>query len=200
MPTFLSDPPQAVYLILGALVFATGLVWFNRRSRKSLAVFLGVMLLAVAVGLIDMLFESPREEAVRRVKAMAHAADAKDNEAFVSHLADTVTYQGDSAATISLSREDLRRAPFWTQLRQLNAHVAVWDFSRTDVKEIDDKTIEIGFLAKGEADGKQMPMYFRATFTRQPDGTMKMSSFASYDPMTRNKPLSLAGSLPAAGH
>jgi hypothetical protein len=132
-----------------------------------------------------VLFESPREEAVRRAKAMVMAADAKDNEAFVSHLADSVSYEGDSTLPIIFSRDQLRHAPFWNLLRQNNAHVAAWDFSRTDVIEIDDKTIEIGFLAKGEAEGKQVPAYFRARFTRQPDGTMKMSSFASFDAVQR---------------
>ena len=42
------------------------------------------------------------------------------------------------------------------------------------MNEIDENTIEIGFLAKGEADGKQIPIYFRATFARQSDGQMKL--------------------------
>ena len=194
MPTFLSDPPQVVYTILAATLLAAGLVWFNRRSRRSLVVFLGLLAAVLAVVLIDRFFESPREEAVRRVQAMARAADAKDNEAFVSHVADKLEYRG-SGATITLTREQLRQSPFWHQLRQFNAHVATWDFSRSDVIGKGD-TIEIGFMAKGEANGKMFPVYFRATFSPQPDGQMKMSAFESFDPMKRtNERLDLSGFL-----
>jgi hypothetical protein len=56
--------------------------------------------------------------------------------------------------------------------------------------------VEVGFLAKGELrgeGGKQFPFYFRATFTRQADGQMKLSRLASFDPMSRHKPLSIPG-------
>ena len=67
-------------------------------------------------------------------------------------------------------------------------HVAAWDFSRDDVRWPDENTVEIGFLAKGELpDGKQMPYYFRATFTRQSDGQMKLTRLASFDAMGREK-------------
>jgi len=185
MPTFLSDPPSAVYLVLAAAVLVTGLVWFNRRDRKSLLAFAAALLVVGLVGLLDFLFESPREESVRRVKAMMKAADAHDREAFVSHLADKIQYKGESGDAVTVSREDIRRAGFWEVLRQHNAHVAAWDFARGDAVESGPDSVEIGFLAKGEADGKQVPMYFRATFTRQPDGQMKLTALASFDPVKR---------------
>jgi hypothetical protein len=184
MPTFLSDPPQAVYLILAGFLVAVGLVWLNRRGRKSLAVFVGVLVLVLLVVLLDRIFESPREEAVRRVQAMAKAADAKDTEAFVAHVADTVVYRG-ANGEFTISRDRLRQLPFWSLLRQFNVHVATWDFSRADVTEVHANTIEIGFMAKGESDGKPFPMYFRAKFVRQSDGQMKMASFDSFDPLKR---------------
>jgi hypothetical protein len=184
MPTFLSDPPSVVYLVLAAVALVAGLVWLNRRTRKSLLVFLGVLALVGVVFLIDRLFESPREEAVRRVQAMARAADHGDAEAFASHLADTVKYQ-DAGGVKTLTREQLRHAGFWGLLRQFNVHVATWDFARADVVESGDNTVEIGFLGKAEAESKQIPMYFRATFARQPDGSMKLTALSSYDPVKR---------------
>lgn len=186
MPTFLSDPPVVVYLVLAAVAIITGVVWLNRRTRKSLAVFLGVFAFVAVVLLIDRLFESPREEAVRRMQAMIHAADRVDPEAFAGHLADTVRYQ-DANGVKTFTREQLRHHSFWNVLRQFNVHVAAWDFSRADVAEVDENSIEIGFLAKGETQGKQIPMYFRATFTRQPDGSMKLTGLAAFDPIKRQK-------------
>ena len=162
MPTFLSDPPPALYLVLAAAVFITGGVWFNSRTRRAAAV-LGAVGLALAVLiLIDRLVESPREEAVRRAQAMVRAADARDTETFLSHVADQVEYRGETAA-VTLTREQLRKSQIWGLLKQYDAHVAAWDFSRNDVAG-PDNSIEIGFLAKGEAGGKPVPMYFRARF------------------------------------
>jgi hypothetical protein len=184
MPTFLSDPPQTFYLILGGIVVVTGAVAARRQDRKSLAAFaiaLGALVLLV---LIDRSIESPREEAVRRVNEMVNAADARNPDAFVAHLADTIEYKG-TGEPQRLTREQVRNSHFWSLLRVHNVHVAAWDFSRDDVREIDANTVEIGFLAKGEADGKQFPVYFRATFSKQPDGQFRLTRFASFDAMKR---------------
>jgi hypothetical protein len=191
MPVFLADPPQIVFLLLAAALIVTGLVWLNRRSRKALIAFLAVILLAGIIILLDRLFESPREEAVRRVQAMVAAADHRDPEAFTAHVADSVVYQGDSPVTFS--RDQLRQHQFWSILRQFNVHVAAWDFSRDDVIQTDANTIEIGFLAKGEMDGKQIPVYFRAAFKRQPDGQWKLNRLSSFDPIQRSKPFAVPG-------
>jgi hypothetical protein len=192
MPTFLSDPPQTIYLLLVAAAIVAGLVWLNRRERRALYVFLGVLGVAALVVLVDRILESPREEAVRRVQAMMDAADHRDPEAFASQLAEKVTYVSEQRP-VEFTREQLRSHQFWSLLRQFNVHVAAWDFSRDDVKWPDANSVEIGFLAKGETQGKQFPFYFRATFTRQSDGQMKLTRLATFDPLQRTKPLSIPG-------
>jgi hypothetical protein len=195
MPTFISDPSEAVFVVLVVATAVIGFVWFNWRTRRTLIAFVVALAILSLIVLIDWLVESPREEAVRRVQAMATAADTRDTEAFVSHLAESVEYRGTGAA-ITLKRDDLRRANFWNILRQLNVHVATWDFSRHDVSEIDANTVEIGFMAKGESSGKPFPIYFRTTFRRQPDGQMKLTSIASFDPIKRtNEAIELGGYL-----
>ncbi|VTT98446.1 unnamed protein product [Gemmataceae bacterium] len=185
MPTFLSDPPQTAYLLLFAAALVSGAVWFNRRdNRRALVVFGCVAGVLAVLFVLDKLFESPREESVRAVQAMVRAADTRDVSAFVANLADTLEYTGESAP-VTVTREQVRNGGFWNVLRQHNVHVAAWDFSRDDVRETDANTIEIGFLAKGEANGQQAPLYFRATFARQPDGLMKLTRLATFDPMKR---------------
>jgi hypothetical protein len=193
MPTVISDPPQTIYLVLLAAVIVSALVWLNRREKRSLYAFFGVLAVASFVVLLDRLFESQREEAVRRVQAMMTAADRRDPEAFASHLAESVKYQGDERTQIDFTRDQLRRHAFWSLLGQFNVHVAAWDFSRDDVRWPDSNSVEIGFLAKGETESKQIPYYFRATFTRQTDGQMKLTRLASFDPLNREKRLSIPG-------
>ena len=184
MPSFLSDPEFSVYLAIAAVFLITGTVWFNTRSRQSLTVLGAVVLVGGLVLLIDYLYESTREEAVRRAQAMIKAADTRDPEAFLAHIADKFEYRGEGGPK-TITRDELRHAHFWSILKTHDVHVAAWDFARTDVEHINDDTVEIGFLAKGEGGGKQFPMYFRATFARQADGQMKLVAIASFDPLKR---------------
>lgn len=185
MPTFLSDPPQTAYLLLFAAALVSGAVWFNRRdNRRALVVFGCVAGVLAVLFLLDKLFESPREESVRAVQAMVHAADTRDVNSFVEYIADSMEYRGESQP-VTVTREQIRSAGFWNVLRQYNVHVAAWDFSRDEVREVGSNVIELGFLAKGEANGQQAPLYLRATFVRQPDGKMRLTRLATFDPLQR---------------
>ena len=189
----LIDPPQYVYLILGGLLVVTGVIAAQRQDRRSTIRFGIAFLLMAVVFLIDRLNESPREEAARRTYLMAQAADAKNPDAFVEHVADTFVYQNTpSGQPHTVTREQLRASPFWGMLKQNNVRVVAWGFSRDDVRVIDDNAIEIGFSAKGERGlGDYVQIYARATYTRQPDGKLKMTAFSTIDPIDHTKPLSI---------
>lgn len=189
MPAFLSDPPLAGYLVLIAAVLALAAVWLNKRDRRSLIGLAAAAVLLTLVFLIDRVAESPREEAVRRAKGMAAAADAKDPAAFVVHLADTIEYSGEGQPR-KITKDQVRNSGLWGLLKQHSVHVAVWDFARADVKQPDDNTVEIGFMGKGETpDGKMYPVYVRATYAKQSDGTFKMTTFGTFSPTNRDEPL-----------
>jgi hypothetical protein len=184
MPTFLSDPPSALYVLLALGTIISFAVWVNKRNRVSLIVFGCFLTALVLLFILDQLFESPREESVRRVNLMVKAINDRNKEVFLSQIADKFEYQGENQHEI-VPLEKLRQSPMWSVLNQYSVRVAVWDLTREDVTEVDENTIEIGFLAKAEADGKQVPMYFRAKFSRQSDGQFKLTGLASYDPVKR---------------
>jgi hypothetical protein len=49
-------------------------------------------------------------------------------------------------------------------------------------------------MAKGEAQGQPIPFYFRATFTKQPDGQFKLSRLVPFDPLKRqNEKVTIPG-------
>ncbi|HEV3386024.1 MAG TPA: hypothetical protein VG097_14490, partial [Gemmata sp.] len=129
MPTILSDPPFALYVLLLAGVIVGFGVWFNKRNRASLIVFGSFLTALLVLFLLDRLFESPREESKRRIEEMAKAIDAQNKEAFLSHFADSFQYQGEDQ-TITISRETLRQSQLWSRLNQYKVHVGVWDFTR----------------------------------------------------------------------
>ena len=186
MPTFLSDPPRVLFLLLLAAVVISGALAFRRQDRKSLIAFAISAILLVALWLISTLTESPREEAERRIQAMAKAAHEKNGDAFVAHAADTVEYNGGSGAR-KLTREQVRTMGLWNLLKRYDVEVSVWDFDREQVKEISPTEIEIGFAGQGKVQGTPIPYYFRAVFAKQANGEYRLTKLSSYDYVKRTE-------------
>lgn len=187
MPPVIADPPQWVYLVLGGLLVVTGAIAAQKQDRRAALAFGGAFLLMLLVFLLDKLFESPREEAVRRAYMIGLAADAKNPDMFLEHVADKVAVQTDQGQTKTATRDELKKSQFWSLLKEYSVGVTVSGFSRDDVKQIDDNTIEIGFIAKGDLQGKQIPVYARATFSKQPDGSYKLTAFKTFEFIDRTK-------------
>src|SRR5437773_6294963 len=110
------DPPRSLYLILIVATVIAGAVCIRYQSRKSFLAFLAVAGLLLALFLVDIFVESPREEAVRRVQAMAQAATEQKPEAFLEHVSPKFEKNGKT-------RNDLRTSPAWELIRQHQAKV-----------------------------------------------------------------------------
>lgn len=177
MPVFLADPPPALYLVLLAIAVVTGALAARNQDRRSLIRFAIALAILLALYLLDKTNESPYEEAVRRVQAMAQATDAKNPDAFVEHMADTIEYRGTNTPT-RITKQEFRGHPFWAMLRHNDVRVAVWNFSLPEEQPGDG--IEVKFSAKGESGGTPVLMDIRAVFRKQPDGTWKLSGFTSH--------------------
>jgi hypothetical protein len=177
MPSFLADPSPAVYLVLLAFALVTGALPARNQDRRTLIRFGIALAVLLLVYLMDKGNESPAEEAVRRINAMGQAADAKNPDAFVEHVADVVEYRGSQAPT-RMTKQELRNNPFWDMLRQNAVRVAVWDIAPVGAATAD--SIEMKFSGKGEAGGSPILLDFTATFRKQPDGSWKLASFASF--------------------
>jgi hypothetical protein len=175
VPTFLSDPSLSLYLVLAVAFVIALAVWYRKRDRKSLLAALAFGLLVLGLYLIDASFESPREQANRRVLAMAEAATARDPARFVEQLSDSFNYRG-------ATKEQMRTAGIWTTLRNFNARVAVWGFGKGEYEEIGENEIEIGFYAKGEAAQGFRWYFMRARFIRDPDGQYRVKTVKFYLP------------------
>ena len=178
MPTFLTNPSTAVYLVLFAFALVTGALVARNQDRRSLIRFGIALAVLLAVYLMDKANESPYEEAVRRITAMAQAANARNPEAFGEHVADTVEYRG-SEQPVRLTKRELRTSPFWGLLRQYRPRITVWDFAKSE--STSDDTIELRFSGKGEPEGGgPMMLDFKATFRKQTDGSWKLIAITSY--------------------
>lgn len=176
--TAVTDPSPTVYvvLILAALIWGgVALRYPKRMTRIVAAVWIALLILIFA---IDFFVESPREQSVRKVSAMVDAMNARNSDALLAHASESFDYKGQK-------KSRLGSVELWNVLRSQNVRVSVWDFSRDDVQMPDDTTTVIGFMAKGEGGGRQVPMYIRATFVRDPDGQWRVRTFATYDPLQK---------------
>jgi hypothetical protein len=178
VPTFLSDPTTGLYLVLIAIPVVAAVPLARSQDRKSLRRFLLGCVPIVLVFLIDWLVESPREEATRRVLAMADAATRVDPAGFVEHVSPSFNVNGKG-------KEQLKSSPVWNQIRAYNARVAVWGFGHDAYERVGDNEIEVGFYAKGEAASGVLLRYCRARFVEDPDGQYRLRGIRFYDPAGR---------------
>jgi hypothetical protein len=175
VPNILSDPSLSLYLVLAVTFVIALAVWYRRRDRKTLLAALALGLLVLGLYLVDVSFESPREQANRRVQLMAVAATARDPERFVEQLSDSFNYRG-------VTKQQMRTSGIWATLRNFNARVAVWGFGKGEFEEIGENEIEIGFYAKGESPQGFRWYFMRARFVRDTDGQFRAKTVKFYAP------------------
>ena len=178
MPTFLSDPTPTHFVVLFVFVVVAVGVWWRNRDRRSLILLAAAGLLLGGLFLTDMLAESPREEAVRRIEEIQAAVNAHKWENALPHFADSFRYRG-------RTKKDLAAAAGRVNREVLTA--TTWDFARDQVEHPDERHVVIGFMARGESQFGAYGAYFRVTFEKQADGTWKISTFEAYqDPLRRD--------------
>jgi hypothetical protein len=172
----LADPPRSLYLILIVAAVIAGAIAARYQTRKTFLAFLAVASLLLALFLIDTFVESPREQAVRRVQAMAQAATDQKPEAFLEHVSPKFEKNGKT-------RNDLRTSPAWELIRQYQAKVTVSDFPRDGIEWSGDDEFDLSFLCKAEAkDGGLVMRYCKARFIHESDGSWKLKSIRFYNP------------------
>lgn len=175
MPTFLSDPPSSLYLAVGIVaVIALGL-FVRYQDRKRLLWAAIPVALLVALFVCDSLVESPREEAVRKVRAISDAITAKNVDAFLAHISDRFDYKGKKKA-------DLRN-PGWLDIaRREGITTVVWEFDRAGVRYPSPTEVEVVFDGRGQAqNGPPMPYHFRTRFVKDPDGQFRLQTFKVFN-------------------
>ncbi|CAN5583331.1 hypothetical protein BH11PLA2_BH11PLA2_34810 [soil metagenome] len=171
----LADPSRSLYLILIVAVIVAAAVWVKQRNRTSLTTLAVMALLLLVITLSDHFIESPREEAKRRVEAMAAAAQAGSPTAFLDHVSARFDKNG-------RGRDALRTSGLWPIINQYKPEIKVWDFSREEYRMLSDNELEIGFMTKGEAQGGFLLRYSRAMFIKDSDGAWRLKSIAFYNP------------------
>ena len=178
MPIPLADPSPTSYVLLVLLaVVAAGLA-ARSQTRGSLARVVAAVVLLVGLFLCDTLAESPREEAVRRVRQMAASVTARNTPGLLADVSESFDYRGRKKA-------DLGSGGWWADLRRLSVTATVSGFDRDKTVYLDlsgTPGVEIAFDGLASVpDGGRMPRHFRTTFVRDPDGQYRLRTFTPFN-------------------
>lgn len=178
MPAVLTDPPPALWILLVIFALVSVGLWLRSRNRTMGLVAVVAVLLLVLLFLCRFAGESPRQEAIRRVKALVAAIDARNPDAMLPHVAEDFDYQG-------RKKKDIKASPLWGLLSQYNARASAGGVGQDD-EQPDENTVIIGFTGWATVDGRDYPMYVRAFFKKDAKGEWKVQTFKAYsDPIRK---------------
>jgi hypothetical protein len=178
MPTLLSDPPNAFYLILFVLVVIAGGIWFRYRDRGSMVRCAAVAALLLVIFMIDTFVESPREVGIRKVNEMCAAATEPNPDKFVANVSESFEYAG-------ANKQKVRQSGAWEMVKRHEARIVATGFDRDKFNQVSDTEFEQEFLATAKGkDGGVLQRYVRARFVRDSDGQYRLKGVKFFDPMT----------------
>lgn len=189
MPTFLSDPSPTTYAIVAIMVAVLVGIYLRSRKRKDLYPLIGGVAVLIAVVAIDRFVESPREAAMRKMQEMSEATANKKWDDVFKNISESFKYKG---ATGNQTDKKGLREKVRSIESMVDKGIAIFDFNRSDFRQIDEKTSEIGFRAQLK-DRPESVTYVKAIFTKEPDGVWRMSSFTCFEPINTNEKRQIPG-------
>jgi hypothetical protein len=171
MPTFLSDPSTALYVVLAVAVLVTGVLLAKRQKRSDLINFAIPAAVLLAVFVIDQMFESPRETVARKLKEMESASQARKYDDLFKHVSDKFEYKSHDKKWL---REKASQAEGY-----FPEGVRIWNVNRANFKQVDDATIEQEFDVQpvGHPEGRYQCV---GVFKKEADGEWRMMTFRLY--------------------
>jgi len=161
------------------MVLALVALWFRGGTRGDLFRLVAGIAIFIAVVLIDVFVESPREESTRKMEEIRAATKAKNVDDVAKHISESFKYEGTSKAHL------LEKIRAVYQIPQFEG-VDMTGFSRADFQQVDIDTIKIGFEAWPAKYGlPEYRYYCWATFVKDPDGQYRMRTFELHQPAKR---------------
>jgi ketosteroid isomerase-like protein len=177
MPTWLSEDPTPVYVILGVVGLALLVGYWNRRKRAfliGLGVVAGLVFLA---WLISFLIVTDSEQIRLNLEAMERGVNNHDTEAIFKHVAKDFHIA-------ALDKEGLKQLADRVLHNNDLKIIQMWEYDRAAIAP-SGASATITFMVKPKGDRNPQEMMFRcnATFVREADGKWRLKGFELRDPV-----------------
>src|SRR5262245_60666275 len=190
MPNWLAEPPFSIYVILlVAAIIPLFAAFFLRPpqqkrdakqkkpSAKTIlaAISAVAFLLLLALRTCDHVFESDREQIIRKMHEMSDGVRERNLNKVFEHVSESFKYR-------SSGKSQLRQVSDGAQQLGHVDELAIWDLNLGDVNKEDSKvTVQFRFKIKGNALGENQSLCL-ADFVRDPDGQWRLHTFKVYPP------------------
>jgi hypothetical protein len=199
---WISEPSTSTYMLFAAMA-AIGLlagVFFGGFSRKRdqkrdssplgrIGAIAGVIGVLLFVGLYvgDSVYESDREQIVRKMNEMSAGVQSRNLNAVFANISESFRKGGTSKAA-------LRSLADKAQMSHQVDEVVIWGIEMDRVPK-DSKPVDVDFLfkVKGSLSSGE---FFRgkATFVRDADGQWRMQTFDVFNPAAESRtPIAIPG-------
>jgi hypothetical protein len=178
MPTLLSDPPLAVYAILGVIVLVLGVLAARRQRRADGLTFLAGLAVLLALLVCDWRFDSPRESVARTLKEMEAASQSRKYDDLFQHVSDKFDYRGHNKK--SMREKAAQAEPY------VSEGFRFWNVSRANFRQLSDTRAEQEFDVQviGNPATRRVCV---GVFELEADGQWRMTTFRIY-PVVNNGP------------
>ncbi|HLW65576.1 MAG TPA: hypothetical protein VKS79_09680 [Gemmataceae bacterium] len=203
MPNILSDPPSWLYGLLAVVVvvpllvavFFTGKAQSTRASDKKTAsprtklfAVAGVgLLLLLALGLCDYLFESDREQVVRKLKEMSEGVQHRDLNRVFNNVSESFQWHNAKKADLRKLADSALNSGQVTELKIWNVQLKPVESGATKAN------VEFNFKVEGSFNNSAFYLC-KATFVKDPDGQWRLQTFDVFNPaVDTNTPITVPG-------
>lgn len=177
MVNWFIDPSPAFYLLLLVIGLVLVAAWSRTRKKKFLAALAGVVALAALFYVLDLAFESDREQVTRKIDEAARSVEARNLDPFFRHVSDKFHYGMSDKKRFRSFMEEHRNN------QQLQS-IRVWDIQvekapGQEGNPPDEMTVRFRFKVTGEFQGGTREGQFtcRAVFVRDPDKEWRLKGF-----------------------
>jgi hypothetical protein len=191
MPTFLSDPPRSLYIALAIVGVLSLLAAFflvgkspkgkdpkqKQSSPRKYLIALGLLALLALLGvyICDLMFESDREQIVRKLNEMSAAVRNRELDRGFNHLSESFRVQSTNKSQLRAIGDQALRSGEVTD-------IPIWDIN---FESLDSKagTAVVNFRFK--LNGPGIPSEFQwigeATFVREADGQWRATAWRAFN-------------------
>ncbi|QVL32022.1 hypothetical protein KIH39_24830 [Telmatocola sphagniphila] len=179
MPLFLIDPPSWFYYLLAVIALIGLFTFYKNQTGKSLAIFAGTAFPLLITLLIDYAIQSPREQIVKNIQAIAAATQDKQIDRGFEFISSSINYRGHNKESLRAAAMNAYNMYDWRGAK-------VWDFTREEFSQDTETTATQGFMTSLEGGGGVI-LYCKVKFVKEKDGVWRVTHFAFYNPLNRDK-------------